>query len=214
MSKLLALPLGGVIIGLSLLLPGVALAHEQRDVGKYHLVVGFLNEPAIQNQMNGIDLTITTTADKKPVEGAEKTLKAVVIVGGNAKSMPITLRARFGLPGKYAGDFMPTAAGAYQFHFTGAINGDAIDQRFESGPGTFGDVKPIQPLQFPDKLASPAELQSQLADAQSAANSARVLAIVGLLAGVAGVAVGVAGLMRRGGSAEAARRPSSPGQKA
>src|SRR5579863_6842447 len=102
-----ALPLCGALVALSLLLPTAALAHEQRDVGKYHFVVGFLNEPAIQAQMNAIDLTVTTAADKQPVQGADKSLKGEVIVGGNAASMPITLESRFGLPGKYAGYFMP-----------------------------------------------------------------------------------------------------------
>src|SRR5581483_3732341 len=113
MRTFLALPLGGAFLAISLALPAVALAHEQRDVGPYHFVVGFLNEPSIVDQMNGIDLTVTTTADKKPVDGVDKTVKAELIVGGNARSMPITLQARFGMPGKYAGYFMPTLAGAY-----------------------------------------------------------------------------------------------------
>jgi hypothetical protein len=192
-----ALLLCGALAGLSLMLPAAALAHEQRDAGKYHFVVGFLNEPAIQDQMNAIDLTITTTADKQPVQGAEKTLKAEVVVGGNAARMPVALEPRFGMPGKYAGYFMPTATGAYQFHFTGTINGDSVDQTFESGPNTFSDVEPIAPLQFPYKLGDPAALQQQLADAQSAASTARLLGIIGIIAGVLGLAVGGAAMVRK-----------------
>jgi hypothetical protein len=189
-TRLLALPLGGALLAVSLLLPGVASAHEQRDVGSYHFVVGFLNEPSIVDQMNGLDLTITTTADKKPVEGAEKTLKAEVIVGGNAKVMPLPLAARFGMPGKYAAYFMPTAAGAYIFHISGTINGDTVDQRFESGPGRFDDVQPLAPLQFPRKLADPADLQAQLASARSAASQGRALGIAGVVLGLIGLAAG------------------------
>lgn len=205
-----ALPVSTAILAGSLLLPAAASAHEQRDVGKYHFVVGFLNEPAIQDQMNSIDLTVTTTADKQPVAGVEKTLKAEVIVGGNAASMPISLEPRFGLPGKYAGYFMPTATGSYQFHFTGTINGDAVDQKFESGPNTFSDVNPIAPLQFPQKLGDPAAAQAQLADAQAAASSARTLALAGILVGLVGIAIGVAGFTRRrqlsGGAVESTGR--------
>jgi hypothetical protein len=199
MRKLLALPFSGALLAASLLLPGIASAHEQRDVGQYHFVVGFLSEPSIVDQMNGIDLTITTTADKKPVEGADKTLKAEVIVGGNAKSMPLALQARFGMPGKYAGYFMPTATGSYIFHFSGTINGDAVDQRFESGPGRFDDVQPVSALQFPEKLSDPAALQAQVADAQSAASQGRILGIAGVVIGVLGIAVGALSLSRRGG---------------
>jgi hypothetical protein len=191
-----ALPIGGALVALALMLPTAALAHEQRDVGKYHFTVGFLNEPAIQDQMNAIDLTVTTAADKQPVQGAEKSLKAELIVGGNAATMPVTLEARFGQPGKYAGYFMPTATGAYQFHFTGTINGDPVDQKFESGPNTFNDVAPIAPLQFPQKLGDPAAFQKQLVDAQSAANTARLLGIVGIVAGVLGLGVGAASMLR------------------
>ena len=190
MRTYLSLPLSGALLGISLLLPAAASAHEQRDVGKYHFSVGFLNEPAFSDQMNGIDLTVTTTADKKPVEGVEKSLKAEVIVGGNAKSMPIELRTRFGQPGKYAGYFMPTANGAYQFHFSGTIEGDAVDQRFESGPGRFDDVQPLTPLQFPNKQADPAALQRT-------ADQARLLAVVGIALGVLGVAFGLRGWRRR-----------------
>lgn len=201
MRKWFSLPLGGVLLGLSMLLPVAASAHEQRDIGKYHFVVGFLNEPAIQDQMNSIDLTVTTAADKQPVAGVEKTLKAEVIVGGDAKSMPIPLAARFGLPGKYAGYFMPTATGSYQFHFTGTINGDAIDQKFESGPNTFSDVNAIAPLQFPQQLPDTAVLQTQIAGAQSAANSSRMIAIVAVILGLVGLGFGAFGMTRRGTAA-------------
>jgi len=195
----LALPIGGALLSIFLLLPGAALAHEQRDVGKYHLVVGWLNEPAIQSEMNGIDVTVTSAADQQLLEGVEKTLKAEVIVGGNAKSMPITLQTRFRMPGKYAGYFMPTASGTYIFHFSGTINGDPVDERFESGPGRFDDVQQVQALQFPNKLPDPALAESQLADARSAANTSRILAI-------AAIAVAVVALVR----SAMASRPRPP----
>lgn len=197
MRRILALPVGGALLAVSLLLPAMASAHEQRDVGNYHFVVGFLNEPSLVDQLNGIDLTVTTTADKKPVEGLDKTLKAEVIVGGNAKSMPIPLQSRFGMPGHYAGYFMPTATGSYIFHFTGTIDGDPVDQRFESGPGRFDDVQPLAALQFPEKLPDPATEQAQLASAQAAANQGRWLGIAGVVVGAMGLGVAVTGFSRR-----------------
>lgn len=208
MRKFLALPLGGALLAISLALPAIASAHEQRDVGQYHFVVGFVNEPAILDQMNGIDLTVTTTADKKPVEGVDKTLKAEVVVGGNAKSMPITLQTRFGQPGKYAGYFMPTAAGSYIFHFSGTINGAPVDQRFESGPGRFNDVEPLAPLQFPQKLSDPAVLQSQVVSAQAEASQGRMLGIAGIVVGLIGIGVGIFSLAGRREPAASMGEPS------
>jgi hypothetical protein len=39
------------------LTPTAALAHEKRTVGKYTFTVGFLGEPSIQGQPNGLDLS-------------------------------------------------------------------------------------------------------------------------------------------------------------
>ncbi|MBV8086248.1 MAG: hypothetical protein JO247_15690 [Chloroflexi bacterium] len=192
-----ALPASAAILGVSLLMPGIASAHEQRDVGNYHFVVGFLNEPAVLDQMNAIDLTVTNKADQKPVDGVDKTLKAEVVVGGNAATMPVPLAARFGLPGKYAGYVIPTLPGGYTFHFTGTINGDQVDQKFSSGPNTFSDVAPADNLQFPIKLGDPANTNAQVASAQSVASQGRVFGLVGLVLGAIGVALGGAALWTR-----------------
>src|SRR6476620_9092499 len=94
---------------LATLRPGLALAHDNRTVGKYTFVVGFIAEPAIQGQPNGLDLTIAD-ASGNPVEGAEKTLKVAIAFGGNSpKELP--MRARFGLKGKYTADVIPTKSG-------------------------------------------------------------------------------------------------------
>ncbi|HEX5505599.1 MAG TPA: hypothetical protein VFW96_23480 [Thermomicrobiales bacterium] len=195
----LALALAGALA------PGHASAHERRAVagGKYQLVVGFLNEPSYEGQPNGLELTVTDLSQKdaagngKPVDGLEQTLQAEVIVGGNAKVMPLTLEPVFGQPGEYAGYFEPTRAGAYTFHIFGQIGGQAVDERFESGPQTFGDVDPISAVQFPDKVGSVADVQAQAAAAQAKANTAQVIAIVGVVVGVLGIAVAALALLRR-----------------
>src|SRR5689334_12267228 len=82
------------------IVPGLASAHERRDVGKLQFVVGFIGEPSIIGEPNGIDLRITDKASGQPVEGAEKTLKATIQFGGGApKEFP--LKARFGMKGAY-----------------------------------------------------------------------------------------------------------------
>ena len=88
----------------SIISVGVVFAHEQRTVGKYAFVVGFLNEPAYSGLPNGLDLRISNKETTKPVEGLEKTLQAELIFG--AKTMPITVRARFGQRGLKTGDLL------------------------------------------------------------------------------------------------------------
>jgi hypothetical protein len=105
--------------------------------------------------MNGLDFTVTSKTEKtddgkdKPIEGLEKTLKAQVLADG--KTLDLQLRSRFGMPGKYAAYFQPTAAGQYRFHVYGEINGEKIDETFESGPGRFNDIEPISPTPVPER---------------------------------------------------------------
>lgn len=191
--------------------PEEASAHERRDLlgGKYLAVVGWLNEPAYQGQLNALSLVVTSKTEKneagadKPIEGLEQTLKAQVIVGGG-QSLELRLQTRFGMPGSYAGYVEPTRAGVYTFRIYGTINGEQIDERFESGPGRFADIVSREPLQFPDPVpAAPADLQAQLDAAKSTANTARLLGIAGVVVGLLGLGAAAAALMRRPGGGRA-----------
>jgi hypothetical protein len=145
-------------IGLALMLVttlvSVGSAHEHRKVADdtYELTIGFINEPAYQNQQNGLSLRVVTVDGEKPVEGLVDTLEAEVIYGD--QSMTLELEPVFNDPGHYQAIFFPTATGAYTFHITGEIDGNEIDETFESGPETFSEVEPIEPLQFPKPDAS------------------------------------------------------------
>ncbi len=200
--------------------PQAASAHERRDLlgAKYQAVVGFLTEPAYQNQVNGLDFAITSKTEKnadgtaKGIEGLEKTLKAQVLAGG--KTLDLTMQSRFNLPGKYAAYFQPTAVGQYTFRVYGEINGETIEERFESGPGRFNDIQSLAPLQFPNTVTTaPADLQAQLDATKSAADSARLLAIVGMVVGALGLAAAAAALLRRPTVAgQPVRVAAQPGQ--
>jgi hypothetical protein len=171
-----------------------AAAHERRAVGPYTFVVGWIVEPAYVGQLNALDLTVTETASTKAVEGLEKTLKADLIVGGGAATMPLTIATRFGLPGKYQGQVVPTKVGEYTFHITGTVGTTSIDEKFESGPGRFGSIEDIAPLQFPTKVPSTADLAAKLDDA----NTKLTIAIaLGGLALVVALASFVPALRRR-----------------
>lgn len=124
----------------------LCLAHESRSAGKYTVIVGFVNEPAFNGAMNGLDLRVTK--DGKPVEGLEQTLKAEVSHKDSAKPLALTLRKRYKQPGVYAGYFLPEKPGAYTFHVTGTLEGRPFDQTFKPGKG-FHDVEDSAPLRFP-----------------------------------------------------------------
>jgi hypothetical protein len=167
-----------------------AAAHDRRNVGPFQLVVGFLSEPAFAGMVNGVDLNITDTrANNKPVEGVEKTLTVDIIVGGLTRTLALPLRARFGLPGRYAADFQPTRAGAYTFVFKGKIDSTDVNERFESGPGRFEDVESAAPVQYPDQVPSGSDLTRRLDDLQSIADQVRILAIAAIALAAASIAL-------------------------
>lgn len=179
--------------------PAPASAHERRPVGKYIFVVGFAAEPAIQNQLNGLSLTITDP-EGSPIEGAEKTLEAsVAFSGGPAKEVP--LRAVFGQKGHYISDLIPTKAGAYSFTFSGTVNGSPINETFESGPGRFDDVESPTALQFPEAMPAPADVAQQVQSAQSTADMAlqraTLFGLGGIAIGLVGISIGVIALITR-----------------
>ena len=148
------------------------------------------------------------------VTGLEQTVLVEVTHVPSGAKRHMSLHA-FDEPGNYKADFIPTATGQYIFHFFGSIEGMQLDERFESGVGTFDDVQPATAIQFPESAASTRELESAVrgalesarqaqdtalaldaaADsAQDSASTATTLAIVGMALGVIGIAVGGIGI--------------------
>ena len=202
-----------VALTVSLIAPSMTSAHERRKIAgdKAEVVVGWIVEPAYVEEPNGVDFRAMKAGTTDPIEGLEKTVKVEVTKGGVTKTYD--LKTRFGMKGAYTADIVPTATGDYTFRFTGEIEGAKIDEKFESGPGRFNAILPLTATQFPAPLPSTAELQSQVAAATAAANSARTIGVVGLAVGVVGlIAAAVALLRRRGGAgrrdtAAISRRP-------
>jgi hypothetical protein len=200
--------LAGAIL-LALALPGSALAHERRTIanGKYDVVVGWNVEPAFVGQMNGSTIRIMNAGTTTPVTGADKTLKLDVRQGASTQSFPLT--PVFGQEGLYIANLMPTRAGDYRFVFTGSINGDQVNETFDSADGKFNGVEAPTAVQFPVQLGDPAQNVAAVQAAQSDAQSARTLAIAGIVIGVLGLLVGIGAWLMRPKAATV----TAPGQE-
>lgn len=139
----------------SILLPFSASAHEHRTVATdYEFVVGFLSEPAVQGELNGVSLAVTK--GDKPVTGLDATLKVEVSIGDQKKEF--ALSPVWKQDGSYEAVFIPTQPGDYTFHFTGTIDGTTIDETFTSSPDGFDSVAPRSDYEFPavNAAATPA----------------------------------------------------------
>ena len=203
---------------------GTALAHEGREVGDYNINIGWINEPAYEGFINGVELRVTrvmeggddhhgdSTAvaadhhgDSGAVKGLENTLQVEVTYVPTGASRVVNLTADVYEPGRYTADLLPTTPGVYEFRVFGAIEGMQVDETFASkgGGGGFDDIRPLASLQFPEEIPSARELESAVRGAISTAEEARdtaeegpgVLPIVALVLGLSGAVLGVVGLV-------------------
>src|SRR5918912_2452892 len=143
--------LPAALLAAATLLPTGAFAHEHRTIanGKYDVTVGWDVEPAFQGQKHGDSIRISEAGSNPavPVEGAEKTLKVRIRQGATTREFP--LRAVFGQKGYYVADLMPTREGDYQWTFVGSVNGEAVNDTFDTADGKFNKVQSASPLEFP-----------------------------------------------------------------
>jgi hypothetical protein len=159
----LALP-AALLIGTGILAPAGAFAHEHRDStnGMYTMVVGWQTEPPIQGQANAATIRISLAGSDpaQPVEGAEQTLHLQVRRGDMAMDLP--LHAVSGQPGKYSADITPDEIGDVQWVFSGSINGDVVDETFDTADGKFDAVKAAAPMADAPKADDTSQLSATL----------------------------------------------------
>jgi len=171
--------------------PATALAHERRTIGagKYDVVVGWDVEPAYVGIKNSATIQIMDAGTTNPVAGADKSLKLSIRQGASTQAFP--LHAVFGQNGMYSADIVPTRVGDYQWIFTGAIAGNAVNETFDTADGKFDAVAPATAVQFPVQLGDPAQSAATVQAAQSDAQTARNLALVGIVIGLLGLLAGL-----------------------
>ncbi|MCC6312662.1 MAG: hypothetical protein IT337_01515 [Thermomicrobiales bacterium] len=172
------------------LLPFVAAAHVTVDTadGKYAVELGFEHEPAYLGQPNALFVKVGeyATGGTKPVDGLVGALTAEVEKDGQTQELDLTPQG----DGVYLGVFYPTALGDYTFRVSGDINGSPVNIEESSSPTTFDPVQSLAAAEFPAPLPSVVDVAAQAESAASAAQSARLFAIIGIIVGALGLVVG------------------------
>ncbi len=163
MKKRSILPAAIILVGVVMLLTRStpALAHEDRPVGPYSLRVGWHVEPALVDQLNAVELTVTQGG--QPVKDVEKGLMVTLSTGGKT-SDKMQFTPSDETPGLYTAAVIPTRVGDYKFHLIGTIGQTSVDETFDSADGKFDSVEPVTDLQFPEKDPSLGDLQQQIND--------------------------------------------------
>jgi hypothetical protein len=218
----------GAALALPVFVAASALAHEERTIGKFHVAVGFGDEPAYAGQENSVQMFIHDANDN-PVTDLGPTLQ-VEVKFRSLTMPPLTMEpnfevGEFGIPGDYRAFFFPTSPGDYTFHFTGTIKGTKVDRSFTSSPSTFSSVEDPSNVEFPARAPTTGDLalrlrreiprvqRAALAAARSAsdeASTAKTIGLIGIIVGAVGLVVGVVALVaaRRDRSNAPASGPS------
>jgi len=118
-----------------------ALAHESITVGDYTIEVGWLNEPPIVGQQNGIVVNVST-GDEQPVEDVAS-LTMTISYGGQSKGLTLQPLGE-DTPGQFVAPILPTVAGEYSVIFGGTLGDTAADAETH-----VEEVQPADTLQFP-----------------------------------------------------------------
>lgn len=148
---------------------------------------------------SGLSSQTTTSANRVTGLGATLEVELTHLATSTSRTMPMI--EVFDDPGHYVAEFIPTAPGDYRVRFFGSIEGNLIDETFDSGPDTFDTVIASDAIQFPLVLESNREIQNA---ARGALDSVQILendlsrasstATRGMIIGIAGVAFGVIAL--------------------
>lgn len=224
--KKIALPLAASLLVLSFLAfsPSPALAHEELCQNGICIVGGWVNEPPLVNQLNGIELEITQESDGQPITNALAQMDVSVRKGTPTRSLDFQPQEE---PGVHAYPILPTQTGQYVIVMRGTVAGQAIDGQIE-----IEDVGDTARFNFPPANTDvdlPTELIEQLqavitdltaqvdeanivaeeaktaaasatessAELKTAADRAYLFGMIGVGVGVAGIAIGVAALSRK-----------------
>jgi len=118
-----------------LIIPGfsIAFGHTIDSVDNYRLEIGWMNEPVVSGETNGIELFISPLEPdldlknqifQNGVSGLEKSLKIQLVFQDHKITLP--LEADHNIPGKYYAFVNPTISGYYQANILGTIGESTV----------------------------------------------------------------------------------------
>jgi hypothetical protein len=189
-------------------------AHEGREVSvggeDYEFVVGWNVEPAFVEQVNAVSLDVHHHGTEEPVTGLEQTLQVEISTGG--RSTTLAFRPRFGEPGRYVADLIPTVIGSYTFRIFGTLGGGAVNEVFECSETTFACIEPRTDLEFPETLPTMRDVWSAVTDLRvtvarltgsvdqfvAAQQASLIMAVASLGLAVVAIAIAIVAVRRSG----------------
>ena len=115
---------------------GIAYGHTVDAVGEYRVEIGWMNEPVVSGETNGIEFYVSPLTPcsenlepikcaesqefQNGIEGLKKTVKMQLIYKDESITLPLS--PDHDVPGKYYAFINPTVSGFYQANVLGTIN--------------------------------------------------------------------------------------------
>ena len=115
---------------------GIAYGHTVDAVGEYRIEIGWMNEPVMSGETNGLELYVSPLEScpdisiplecansqefKNGIEGLKKLLK-IQFVYDKTETITLPLAADHDIPGKYYAFITPTISGYFQANLIGKI---------------------------------------------------------------------------------------------
>jgi len=118
-----------------------AVAHEEVVVGNISVVGGWLDEPPLVNQLNGIVMIITNASNGQPINNAVAQLEVTLQKGTESRPLQFQPAEE---AGTYTATIFPTQTGQYAAIMRGTIAGQAIDGQMQ-----IEDVEDTARFNFP-----------------------------------------------------------------
>jgi hypothetical protein len=134
-------------------LPSV-LAHEEVVMGDISIVAGWVDEPPLVNQLNGIVLIVTQVSNGQPVNNALAQADITLQKGGETRPLEFQPSEE---AGTYTATILPTQTGQYTLVMRGTIAGQAIDGQIE-----IEDVEDTARFSFPPATTNSSSGNNQI----------------------------------------------------
>ncbi|KAF6243555.1 hypothetical protein C6988_02655 [Nitrosopumilus sp. b1] len=190
-----------------------AYAHTVDSAGDYRLEIGWINEPAVSGETNGIELYISKLDPTKEFDEQEFDMKKGIADLRKDFRMELVYKEEkiflnvlqdHDVPGKYFGLVNPTIDGYYQVNIIGKI-GDTTVSKSMHPPKVENREQIDFPVRQNEKILSQHEtIQSELDTIKSRLNSIEEnnsiqnydLGIVGIMTGIIGIAIASAAIIK------------------
>jgi hypothetical protein len=117
------------------------IAHEEVEVGNIRIVGGWVEEPPLVNQLNGIVMIITNASNGQPINNAVAQLEVTLQKGTEGRPLEFQPAEE---AGTYTARVLPTQTGQYAIVMRGTIAGQAIDRQMQ-----IEDVEDTARFNFP-----------------------------------------------------------------